>query len=108
MAKCAEGIQAAHSSQGQKLTHSPGREEKHAEQDTPVHYTHYCQHQPSKAGGAEPHSVPARLADPHLYTRYWMAMAKKSRVLLAPLWNCERTQRRSATVACQGRPCAFP
>ena len=35
---------------GQKLTHSPAHEEKHAGQETPVHYTHECQHWPSKAG----------------------------------------------------------
>ena len=40
LAKCAKGIQNAHFSKGQKLTHSPAREEKHAEQETPVHYTH--------------------------------------------------------------------
>ena len=39
MAKCAKGIQNAHFSNGQKLTHSPAREEKHAEQETPLHYT---------------------------------------------------------------------
>ena len=43
MVKCAKGIQSAHFSRGQKLTHSPGREEKQAEQETPLHYTHYCQ-----------------------------------------------------------------
>ena len=40
MPKCAKGIQDAHFSKGQKLTHSPAREEKHAEQETPLHYTH--------------------------------------------------------------------
>ena len=35
MAKCVEGIQNAHFSEGQKLTHSPTREEKHAKQETP-------------------------------------------------------------------------
>ena len=39
MANCAKGIQNAHSSKGQELTHSPAREEKQAEQDTPLHYT---------------------------------------------------------------------
>ena len=39
MAKCAEGIQKAHVSRGQKVTHSPAREEKHTEHETPVHYT---------------------------------------------------------------------
>ena len=39
-AKCAKGIQNAHFSRGQKLTHSHAREEKHAEQETPLHYTH--------------------------------------------------------------------
>ena len=42
MAKCAKGIQNAHVSRGQKLTHSPAREEKYAEQETPLHYTQYC------------------------------------------------------------------
>ena len=50
VAKCAKGLQNAHFSKGQKLTHSPAREERHAEQETPLHYTHYCQHQPSKVG----------------------------------------------------------
>ena len=50
MTKCAEGIQQAIFCRGQRLTHSPAREEKHAEQETPLHYTHQCQHQPSKAG----------------------------------------------------------
>ena len=40
VAKCAKGIQNAHFSNCQKLTHSPAREEKHAEQETPLHYTH--------------------------------------------------------------------
>ena len=40
MAKCAKGIQNAHFSRGQKLTYYPAREEKHAEQETPLHYTH--------------------------------------------------------------------
>ena len=40
MAKCAKGIQNAHFYKGQKLTHSPAHEEKHAGQETPLHYTH--------------------------------------------------------------------
>ena len=40
VAKCVEGVQNAHLSRGQKLTHSPPREEKHAEQETPLHYKH--------------------------------------------------------------------
>ena len=40
VAKCAKGIQNANFCNGQKLTHSPTREEKHAEQETPLHYTH--------------------------------------------------------------------
>ena len=40
MAKCAKGIQNAHFSNGQKLTHSPAHVEKHAGQETPLHYTH--------------------------------------------------------------------
>ena len=37
---CAKGIQNAHFSKGQKLTHSPADVEKHAGQETPLHYTH--------------------------------------------------------------------
>ena len=37
---CAKGIQNAHFSKGQKLTHSPAHLEKHAGQETPLHYTH--------------------------------------------------------------------
>ena len=33
-------MQNACFSEGQKLEHSPAREEKHAEQETPLHYTH--------------------------------------------------------------------
>ena len=40
MAKCVKGIQNANFSNVQNLTHTPGREEKHAEQETPPHYTH--------------------------------------------------------------------
>ena len=36
---CAKGIQKAHFSKGQKLTNSPARVEKHAGQETPLHYT---------------------------------------------------------------------
>ena len=38
--KCAEGIQNAQFSEGQKLTHSRARKEKHSEQETSLHYTH--------------------------------------------------------------------
>ena len=45
LAKCAKGIQNAHSSKGQKPTHSPAREERHPEQETPLHYMcWYLQH----------------------------------------------------------------
>ena len=40
MAKCAKGMRKAHFSKGQKLTHSAAREEKNAEQETPLQYTH--------------------------------------------------------------------
>ena len=40
VAKCAKGIQNIHFSNGQKLTHSPAHEEKHAGQEKPLHYTH--------------------------------------------------------------------
>ena len=43
--KCAKGIQPS-----QKLTDSPAHEEKHAGQETPLHYTHSRQHLPLKAG----------------------------------------------------------
>ena len=38
MAKCAKGFENAHFFKGKKLTQS--REEKHEEQETPLHYTH--------------------------------------------------------------------
>ena len=38
-AKCAKGIQNAHFLEAKKLAHSPACEEKHGEQDTPLHYT---------------------------------------------------------------------
>ena len=50
VAKCAKGIQNACFSTEQKLTHAPAREEAHAEQETPLHYSHYCMHQPLKGG----------------------------------------------------------
>ena len=37
---CAKGMQNAHFSKAQKLTHSPARVEKRAGQETPLHYTH--------------------------------------------------------------------
>ena len=37
---CAKGMQNAHFSKGQKLTDFPAGEEKHAGQETPLHYTH--------------------------------------------------------------------
>ena len=40
MAKCAKGIQNAIFPSSQPLTHSPAREEKHAEEKKSVHYTH--------------------------------------------------------------------
>ena len=40
MANSGEGIQNAHFSKAQKLTHSPAREEKQPEQETPLTYTH--------------------------------------------------------------------
>ena len=40
LAKCAKGMQSAHFSERQKLTHSPTLFEKHAGQETPLHYTH--------------------------------------------------------------------
>ena len=40
VAKCAKGIQNAHFRKGQQLAESPARKEKHAKQETPLHYTH--------------------------------------------------------------------
>ena len=40
MARFAKGIQNPHFSSGQKLTHCPAPEQKHAEQETPLLYTH--------------------------------------------------------------------
>ena len=36
---CAKGTQNTHFSKGQNLTHSPVHVEKHAGQETPLHYT---------------------------------------------------------------------
>ena len=38
-----------------------------------------------QAGSAQPHSIPTRPADPNPYTRYWVAMAKKSWALMTLL-----------------------
>ena len=37
---CGKGMQNAHFSKSQKLTHSPAQVEKHVGQETPLHYTH--------------------------------------------------------------------
>ena len=52
---------------GQKLTHSPAHEEKHAGQETPLHYTPYLQwHHP---GGRAPLQLAqAPTQDYHSYT----------------------------------------
>ena len=80
-------------SRGQKPTHSPAREERDAGQETPLHYTHECQHLPSKVGRAQLHSCTTRPADPNPYTFYWMALTKSSQALLAPLSKDTLTQR---------------
>ena len=41
-----------------------------------------CQHQPSKVGSAQRHSVPTRIADPDPYTHYWVAVATKTQALV--------------------------
>ena len=41
VAKCAKGIETPQFfAKGQKLTHSPAHVEKHAGQETPLHYSH--------------------------------------------------------------------
>ena len=52
---------------GQKLTHSPAHEEKHAGQETPLHYTHYLQwHHPGGRALLQLAQAPTR--DYHSYT----------------------------------------
>ena len=46
----AKGIQNIRFANGQKLNHVPACEDTHAEQEGPLHYTHYYHHHPSKAG----------------------------------------------------------
>ena len=78
MAKCAKGMQNARFSSRQKISQEPPREEKHAEQEPPLHYTHECQHQPSKVGPSQPHSFPTSLVDLNTYTRYWVLLGEVS------------------------------
>ena len=53
---------------GQKLTHSPAHEEKHAGQETPLHYTAYLQwHHPG--GRALLQLAQAPTQDYHSYTQ---------------------------------------
>ena len=55
------------SAKGKKLTHSPAHEEKHAGQETPLHYTPYLQwHHP--AGRALLQLAQAPTQDDHSYT----------------------------------------
>ena len=71
---------------GQKLTHSPAREEKHAGQETPLHYTHKLA--PAFEGRVSTHhlhSTPARPADPNPYTCYLVLLSMMSRVLMTLL-----------------------
>ena len=83
---CAKGIQNAHFSKGQKLTHSPAHVEKHAGQETTS--PHSLTPAPAFEGRVSTqhlHSSPARLADPNTYTRYWGLMSKMCRALLTLL-----------------------
>ena len=67
MAKCAKGIQTPIFAKGQKLTHSPAHEEKHAGQETPLLYTPYLQwHHPG--GRALLQLAQAPTQDYHSYT----------------------------------------
>ena len=67
MAKCAKGIQNAHFAKGQRLTHSPAHEEKHAGQETPLLHTPYLQwHHPG--GRALLQLAQAPTQDYHSYT----------------------------------------
>ena len=72
---------------GQKLTHSPAHVEKHAGQETALHYTTRTP-APAFEGRVSTHhlhSTPARPADPNTYTRYLVLLLKESRVLLTLL-----------------------
>ena len=52
---------------GQKITHSPAHEEKHAGQETPPHYTPYLQwHHPGERALLQPAQAPTQ--DYHSYT----------------------------------------
>ena len=84
---CAKGIQNAHCSKDQKVTHSPARVEKHAGPETPLQYTHSGKHQTleGRVSTQHLHSSPARLADPKPYTRHSGLMSKRSRALLTLL-----------------------
>ena len=84
---CAKGIQNAHFSKGQKLTHSPcPRGKARGTGDTTT--LHSLTPAPAFEGRVSTqhlHSSPARLADPNTYTRYWGLMSKRSRALLTLL-----------------------
>ena len=71
---------------GQKLTHSPAHEEKHAGQETPLQYS--LTPAPAFEGRVSTHhlhSTPARPVDPNPYTRYWVLLSKITRALVALL-----------------------
>ena len=84
---CAKGIQDAHFSKGQKLTHSPAHVEKpRGTGDTTT--LHSLTPAPAFEGRVSTnhlHSSPARLAAPNPHTRYLGLMSKRSRALLTPL-----------------------
>ena len=72
---------------GQKLTHSPAHEEKHAGQETPT-TLHSLTPAPAFEGRVSTHhlhSTPARPADPNRYTRYWVLLSKITQVLMTLL-----------------------
>ena len=78
MAKCAKGIQKPIFAKGQKLTHSPAHEEKHAGQETPLLYTPYLQwHRPGGEHFCNWLMPPLRITTPTL-TLYWVLLEIKS------------------------------
>ena len=61
---------------GQKLTHSPAHEEKHAGQETPLHYTPYLQwHHPG--GRALPQLAQGPTQDYHSYTHTLLGVVEE-------------------------------
>ena len=76
MAKCAKGFQTLLFAKGQKLTHSPAHEEKHAAKETPLLYTPYLQwHHPG--GRALLQQAQAPTQDYHSHTHALLGVVEE-------------------------------